>query len=97
MQDPSLSINQTEETIDQGYVSSSEDSAEADARFERLMNQTQNPDPDFAQALLALALQQEEEDQFEDERTGPNVRDYIPDLDRPIVVRANRHAPRDHD
>ena len=94
MQDPSLSINQPEDTIDQGYISSSEDSAEADARFERLMNQIQNPDPDFAQAFLALALQHEEEDQLADKRIGPNVREYISDLDQPMIVRAETRPQR---
>ena len=52
------------------------------------MTQVPNPEnlePHAHEALMALALQMEEEAQLEEERTGPVVRDNIPDLDKPFL------------
>ena len=62
------------------YVSSSEDSAEVEARYHRLLEcaqDTENLEPHVIEALQALAMTiEEEEEQDEEERVGPVVRDY---------------------
>ena len=78
------------------YVSSSEDSAEVEARYHRLMERvqdTENLEPHVIEALQALAMTIEEEEQDGEERIGPVVRDNIPNLDRPIFVRASDTLP----
>ena len=55
-------VNQPEDTIDQGFFQ------DDDANFDHRMNQILNPDADLAQARLAVALEQEEEDQLECEK-----------------------------
>ena len=78
------------------YLSSSEDSAEQEARHHRLLEiaqDTENLEPHVIEALQALAMTIEEEEQDEEERIGPVVRDNIPNLDQPIFVRASDTLP----
>ena len=78
------------------YVSSSEGSAEVEAHYHRLLEHVQDTEtlePHVTEALQALAMTIEEEEQDEEERIGPLVRDNIPNLDRPIFVRASDTLP----
>ena len=63
----------------------------------RLLEIVQNPadiEPHDCSALQALVLIIEEEDQAREEAAGPVVRDNIPNLERPVFVRASDTDPK---
>ena len=78
------------------WVSSSS-SEDVEARHIRLLETVSHPSelPHHArEALQALALIMEEEDQAREEAAGPVVRHNIPNLERPVFVRASNTDPK---
>ena len=78
------------------WVSSSS-SEDDEAKYIRLLETVSHPaelEPRALAALQALALIIEEEDRAREEAAGPVVRDNIPDLERPVFVRASNTDPK---